>query len=38
MRKLAAATLIAGLGLAGAAQAEGPNKLLTILTAPEPQT
>lgn len=38
MRKLAAATLIAGLGLAGTAQAEGPNKLLTILTAPEPQT
>lgn len=26
------------LGLATTAQAEGPNKLITILTAPEPQT
>lgn len=36
--KLATAAAIAGLGLTGAAQAETPNRLLTILTAPEPQT
>ena len=40
MRKLAtaAAAAIAGLALTGAAQAETPNRLLTILTTPEPQT
>ncbi|SIT82451.1 hypothetical protein [Pontibaca methylaminivorans] len=38
MRKLATAAAIAGLGLTGAVQAETPNRLLTILTAAEPQT
>ncbi len=35
--KLIAASAMA-LGLATTAQAEGPNKLITILTSPEPQT
>lgn len=38
MRKLATSALALGLAFGTAAQAEGPNKLLTILTAPEPQT
>ena len=37
LSKLITATAIA-LGLATTAQAESPNKLITILTAPEPQT
>ena len=32
------ATALAALAFAGAAQAEGPSKLVTVLTAPEPQT
>lgn len=32
------ATTVLSLGLAATAHAEGPNKLVTILTAPEPQT
>lgn len=38
MRKLAATTLALGLALGTTAYAEGLNKLVTILTAPEPQT
>ncbi len=38
MRKLAASALALGLAFGTAAQAEGPNKLVTILTAPEAQT
>lgn len=37
LSKLITASAIA-LGLATTAQADGPNKLITILTAPEPQT
>ena len=35
MRKIAASVLALGLAVGTAAQAEGPNKLVTILTAPE---
>ncbi len=38
MRKLATTALALGLALCTAAMAEGPNRLVTILTAPEPQT
>ena len=38
MRKLATSLLALGLALGTAAHAEGPNRLVTILTAPEPQT
>lgn len=38
MNRLAAALVVMGAGFATAAQAEGPNRLLTILTAAEPQT
>ena len=38
MRKIAATALALGLAFGTAAMAEGPNKLVTILTAPEPQT
>jgi len=38
MRKVAATALALGLAFGTAAMAEGPNKLVTILTAPEPQT
>lgn len=38
MRKLATSLLALGLAFGSAAQAEGPNKLVAILTAPEPQT
>lgn len=38
MRRLATTALAFCLSLGSAAQAEGPNKLVTILTAPEPQT
>jgi len=38
MRKLATSVLGLGLALGTSAQAEGPNKLVTILTAPEAQT
>lgn len=38
MRKLATTALALGLALGTAAHAEGPNRLVTILTAPEPQT
>ena len=37
LSKIVAASTLA-LGMATTAQAEGPNKLVTILTAPEPQT
>ncbi|MDX5356733.1 MAG: hypothetical protein LPK12_03225 [Rhodobacterales bacterium] len=38
MRKFAMTALALGLAFGTAAQAEGPNRLVTILTAPEPQT
>lgn len=38
MREKILSALALGLCLGTAAQAEGPNKLVTILTAPEPQT
>lgn len=38
MRKSATAALALSMAFGTAAQAEGPNKLVTILTAPEPQT
>ncbi len=38
MKTLATAAFASLLALGSAAQADGPNKLLTILTAPEPQT
>lgn len=38
MNRLAAALVVMSAGFATAAQAEGPNRLLTILTAAEPQT
>jgi hypothetical protein len=38
MRSIAATALALGLAFGTAAMAEGPNKLVTILTAPEPQT
>ena len=38
MRKVAATAVALGLAFGTAAMAEGPNKLVTILTAPEPQT
>jgi hypothetical protein len=37
MRKLATSVLALGLAFGTAAHAEGPNKLVTILTAPEAQ-
>lgn len=38
MRKIATTAFALGLAFGTTAQAEGPNKLVTILTAPEPQT
>lgn len=38
MRKFATTALALGMAFGTAAQAEEPNKLVTILTAPEPQT
>ena len=38
MRKLATSALVLGLAFGTVAHAEGPNKLVTILTAPEAQT
>ena len=38
MRKLATSALALGLAFGTAAHAEGPNKLVTTLTAPEAQT